>query len=181
MRIFLAVYLLKFVYCVGDSLSVSGSRLLSLEDRTVEGGASNPEQHAFHRSKHTMNQSAGAMQHFGSDKVIRWMHIPKTASTFSLSIQSVCSEDWFWHRLGDQWNGSHLNNIRIYKGCVTLEPFRESSFGCHWTCAHDWLVVLPLFHLIYSHLYTYQLSPHHCCLPFSLPFRPSGGTVQFRG
>jgi len=63
------------------------------------------------------------------------LHIPKTASTFSLSIQSVCQEDWFWNALGDNWEKT-ASNMYPHKGCYML-PVEGFNLTCHWTCRFD--------------------------------------------
>jgi len=85
---------------------------------------------------------------------ILWLHIPKTSSTFSITVQVLCQEKKFWEKIlpprttssTTGYNQTNLNKFtRIYRGCVYLKQFTDwnpnirgvntdSINECNWTC-----------------------------------------------
>ena len=68
---------------------------------------------------------------------IYWMHVPKTSSTFSLTIQCLCNENYFWNTV----NKLNLKDedFSIYKGCIHIKKLDTKNSSseinkCNWNC-----------------------------------------------
>ena len=61
----------------------------------------------------------------------QWLHIPKTGSTFSLTIQVACNETQFWKVAPKSFYRRH---VRMWRGCAVFKNINMSFTNCHQNC-----------------------------------------------